>query len=275
MSPLDHALELAAQGFKVFFCASDKTPTTLHGFYDGTDDAGMVFELWVHRPGEMIAVSTGELSGVDAVDVDVKHLGARLWWHLNAGRLPATRTHATGGGGSHLLFRHRPGMGSSASRIAIGVDVRADGGYCIWWPASGLPLLCDKPPAPWPEWLAALAEPRASVVLPQTKVAIGRRRTRGSSYAYGDAARRRAVERILKAPNGFQEITINRESYSLGGLVAANVIAKEDAYGDLLDIADQVPCLDPARPWGCGEVRKKIERGLAQGMRRPRAGIRS
>jgi len=53
------------------------------------------------------------------------------------------------------------------------------------------------------------------------------------------------------------------------------VIAKEDAYGDLLDIADQVPCLDPARPWGCGEVRKKIERGLAQGMRRPRAGIRS
>ena len=31
-------------------------------------------------------------------------------------------------------------------------------GYVVWWPAAGLPVLSDEPPAAWPEWLAAVAE---------------------------------------------------------------------------------------------------------------------
>jgi hypothetical protein len=274
MSPLDCALELAGQGFKVFFCALDKTPTTPHGFYDATDDPGALFDLWQLSPGELIGVATGEVSGFDVVDVDVEHLAARLWWHLNAGRLPQTTTYATRRGGLHLLFRHRAGMCCSASRIAIGVDVRGDGGYCIWWPGAGLPVLCDEPPATWPEWLAAVAEPRVAVALPQQK-RVCRLPTRGSRNSYGDAARRRAIERILNAPRGLQERVINREAFSLGTLIAAKVISKEDVYRDLLDIANQVPSLDPSRPWRPGEVRKKIERGLAQGILCPRPGIRS
>jgi Bifunctional DNA primase/polymerase, N-terminal len=275
MSPLECALELASQGFKVFFCALDKTPTTPHGFCDATDDPGALFDLWQLNPGGLIGVATGEVSSFDVVDVDVEHLSARLWWHLKAGHLPQTTTHATRRGGVHLLFRHQTGMCCSASRIAIGVDVRGDGGYCIWWPAAGLPVLCDKPPAPWPEWLAALAEPRASIVLLQKKAAMGRRSARGSSNSYGNAALRRAIDRILNAPRGLQERVINREAFSLGTLIGAKVISKEDAYRDLLEIANRVPSLNPSRPWRPGEVGKKIERGLAEGILRPRPGIRS
>jgi hypothetical protein len=67
--------------------------------------------------------------------------------------LPATRVHRTRSGGLHLLFRHHAGLKCSVGRIATGVDVRADGGYVIWWPAAGLPVLCRGPLAPWPAWL--------------------------------------------------------------------------------------------------------------------------
>ena len=54
----------------------------------------------------------------------------------------------------HLFFQHEFGLKCSAGRIAVGVDVRADGGYVIWWPGIGLPVISEKPMAMWPEWLA-------------------------------------------------------------------------------------------------------------------------
>lgn len=148
-------------------------------------------------------------------------------------------------------------------------------GYVVWWPAAGLPVLSDEPPAAWPEWLAAVAELHIGATLPQRKPETRKERAGGSSNGYGVAARRLAVERILNAPRGQQEQVINREAFSLGTLVGAKVISEEEAYQDLLSIADQVPSLDPSRPWRPGEVSEKIKRGIAQGVSRPRAGIRS
>jgi hypothetical protein len=73
------------------------------------------------------------------------------------GVLPQTRAHQTQRG-LHLLFRHAPGLSCSTSRIAPGVDVKADGGYAIFWPRQGLAVK-DLPLAEWPGWL--LEEARA------------------------------------------------------------------------------------------------------------------
>ena len=35
----------------------------------------------------------------------------------------------------------------------MGIDVRAYGGYAIWWPAAGFEILCDEPPTLWPQWV--------------------------------------------------------------------------------------------------------------------------
>jgi hypothetical protein len=87
------------------------------------------------------------------LDLDFKHREAMEWWTAHRDTLPETRAHRTRSGGVHLLFQHAVGMRCSASKIVPGVDVRGDGGYVIWWPIAGLPVLCDAQLAPWPEWL--------------------------------------------------------------------------------------------------------------------------
>jgi hypothetical protein len=95
----------------------------------------------------------GEASGISALDLDAKHREAREWWLGHRDRLPPTRTHRTRSGGLHLLFAHRESARTSVSKFAKGIDVRANGSYLIWWPVTGLPVLCDAGFAPWPEWL--------------------------------------------------------------------------------------------------------------------------
>ena len=96
-------------------------------------------------------VPTGSASGFSVLDVD-KGKGGGDWWAANKARLPATRKHRTRSGGIHCLFIHRAGLLNSVSKIAPGVDVRASGGYVIWWPAHGFAVV-DLPLAAWPEWL--------------------------------------------------------------------------------------------------------------------------
>jgi hypothetical protein len=72
--------------------------------------------------------------------------------------LPQTRTHATRRGGRHYLFRHAVGLRCSNSKIAQGVDVKADGGFIIWWPKEGLEVSFAEALAPWPEWLVEKAK---------------------------------------------------------------------------------------------------------------------
>jgi hypothetical protein len=272
MSPLDQALELSAKGFKVFFCKSDKTPTCLGGFHRASKDVGTIFDLWSYHPGPLVAISTGSASGLDVVDVDTKHLAARLWLHLNQGRLPATRVHTTRSGGYHFLFQHRAGMTCSVGHIAIGVDVRADGGYVIWWPYSEGEVLGEAAPAPWPAWLAELAGPRGLISAPERSL---RQRQEGSlprvENSYGAKALRDARERILRAGNGQQERTLHRESFSIGTLIGAGIVPRAAAYSVLTGIAGAVPSIDPTRPWRYGEVEKKIRRGLELGIANPRS----
>ena len=166
------ALRLADEGISVFPCAkSSKCPCTPHGFKDASTDPAVIEDLWRKHPGSLIGVPTGgSVSGFDVLDLDPRHVEAKTWWRENRHQLPRTRVHGTRSGGIHLLFRHDDRIRCSIGKIALGVDTRGAGGYVIWWPAAGLPVLSDAPLAPWPNWLLAefLPKPRSASTTSRT-----------------------------------------------------------------------------------------------------------
>jgi hypothetical protein len=159
MTPLVAALDLAGQGYAAFPCRPDKRPACPHGFKQATSDTDELRELWRQYPGSLVGVATGPASDISVLDIDKKHREAHEWWAAHRAELLPTQVHRTRSGGLHLLYTD-PGDGlkCSASKIAKGIDVRAEGGYVIWWPAAGLPVLSGAhAPAPWPRWLTPLA----------------------------------------------------------------------------------------------------------------------
>jgi hypothetical protein len=145
---VDQALGL---GLRVFPCRdTDKKPFTKNGFKAASADPDKIREMFSSHPGALIGVPTGAASGIDILDIDPRH-GGHVWYAAHKDKLPATRIHRTRGGGLHRLFRHMDGLRNTAAKIAPGVDTRGQGGYCIWWPATGLEFQ-DYPPAGLPEW---------------------------------------------------------------------------------------------------------------------------
>jgi hypothetical protein len=125
----------------IFPCNEAKEPLVARGFKSA--------RLNVKHDGwPLIGFPTGEASGIDVLDVDPR---GRDWFDANFDGLPQTRAHQTQRG-LHLLFAHAPGLRCSTSKISAGIDVRAQGGYAIWWPREGLPIE-DFPICEWPDWL--------------------------------------------------------------------------------------------------------------------------
>jgi hypothetical protein len=153
MTPAERAALQAAMQLPCpsFFCNAEKRPTCPHGYKDAALPAHGLATLAARYPGVLVGVPTGPASGFSVLDVD-KGKGGGEWWAANKSRLPATRMHRTRSGGIHCLFRQRDGLLNSVSKIAPGVDVRASGGYIIWWPAQGFPIV-DHELAEWPAWL--------------------------------------------------------------------------------------------------------------------------
>lgn len=164
----DAAVALGSHGFRCFPCLADKRPATPRGFKNATSDADELQHLWEQFPGPLIGVVTGEASNIDALDLDWKHEEAAEWWRSHRDRIPRTRSHQTRSGGLHRIFRHHLPMRCWAGRPVLGVDGRANGGYIIWWPSVGLPVLSDEPPSPWPTWLITQVHP-APTTTPNTE----------------------------------------------------------------------------------------------------------
>src|SRR5262249_43505748 len=159
----------------------------------------------------LIGVATGEVSGVDVFDIDREHPEAAEWWKGNRHRVPRTRVHRTKSGGLHLVFRHAPGLRCWAARPVVGIDGRGDGGYAIWWPAAGLPVLRDEQPTPWPAWLLDAVKP-APADLVSVQSAASWRPPAGLSGGeaqerYAAAALRSAIERVSRAGEGARNST--------------------------------------------------------------------
>jgi hypothetical protein len=164
------ALQLAEEGFPCFPCGSSKRPASPHGFKDASADPATLRVLWRKHPGELVGVATGWISGIDVLDLDVKHPEAKRWWENNQHRFPLTRIHQTRSGGVHLLFQRHDLIRCTAGKIALGVDTRGEGGYLIWWPATGLPILSKAAPATWPDWFLSEFRPKSRPAAPISRI---------------------------------------------------------------------------------------------------------
>lgn len=192
-APLESALAYAARGWAVFPCHSlvrvvaagadhwrcdcgkrcsspGKHPHTREGLKEATTDPATIKRWWARWPGANVAIATGSVSGgLVVIDLDTKHDGLEHWRELadSNGGHPDCPVALTGGGGRHLLFRHREPVQNSVSVIGPGIDVRADGGYIIAAPslhysgkAYAWELSSDPEDVPVPElpaWVLSLA----------------------------------------------------------------------------------------------------------------------
>ena len=192
MSTLDHALNYASLGMRVFplhyitpagacscggssvnpKCKPGKHPFSRlvpHGHRDASSDVEQIRE-WFTNTFYNLGLATGWVSGIFVLDRDDRDGGATSLQALEAqyGVLPQTLTQTTGNG-AHYVFRQTQELDikSRAGNIAPGIDIRANGGYVVaapsrhengkfyTWQGEGLPQLDWIAPAP--KWLTDLA----------------------------------------------------------------------------------------------------------------------
>jgi hypothetical protein len=274
MTPLHAALQYADSGLPVFPCKTSKAPLTENGFRDATTDVHLIHRWWSRWPAALISAPTG-LKWV-VLDVDVKDpdpacgngfdsladLGFAIW--------PETPTAHTPSGGAHLYFalpdqEIRNTVGKRGRGIGHGLDWRGTGGSIILASSAGyrwdphlnpdIVAFAAVPPALMPREPVREAADYGPIAPPPglSKYALA---------ALDDAARK-----IIAAPNGQQEATINGEAFGIGTL---DDLPNGFALDVLVWAARQVPSLDPRRPWRPGELEEKVRRSFKDGRRHPR-----
>jgi putative DNA primase/helicase len=279
---ISQALGYAARGWPVFPCVPDgprrKQPLTPHGFLDASREEAQIREWWWRYPNALIGVPTGRPIGADVLDVDVKYHdrnGFDTLAALGQAVLPDTPMAHTASGGLHLYFRLPDHVeigcteGEKGRGIGRGLDWRGVGGFVIV-PSPGSGYSWD------PHWnfdTVALApvpvglSPRE----PERPAAAARpvRPTAGLS-PYAEAALDSAARRIIAAPAGEQEVTINGECFAIGTLAGAGAIPADFALDVLLFAARQARDYDPRHPWRAHELQRKVDRAFNAGVRHSR-----
>ncbi len=175
----------------------------------------------------LIGIRTGEASNLAVLDIDRQHNGLE-WWQANRHRLPATRTHRTRSGGLHLLFKDKPGLRCSTARIAPGIDVKAEGGAVIYWPATGLEVLLDAPLAAWPGWLMPPPKPTPA---PSYEFA------RPRSAAHIEAQLAGLVRTIATAPQGQRNAVLFWAASRAAEITAQGQLSRPHAEAVLIEAA--------------------------------------
>jgi hypothetical protein len=119
---------------------------------------------------------------------------------------------------SHLIFRHAAGLRCSISRLARGIDVKADGGCCTWWPAAGFAVLCNAELAPWPLWLLAQLRPASQ---PQP--------TDARQVVPDDRRLQQLLRCVSTAPEGQRNAITFWAACRFGEMVTTGLLSESDA----------------------------------------------
>lgn len=142
-SPLpEAAMGFAASGVPVFPCVpGQKRPLTGHGLLDASTDAGQVRSWWQRWPSANIGLPTGQASGLDVLDIDVRTGGSGFeafnrvrGLGLADGWAMLVRTPSAG---MHAYYPATPGRPQRCWQAADAhLDFRGDGGYVIAPPST-------------------------------------------------------------------------------------------------------------------------------------------
>lgn len=131
----ERAVEYARRGFHVFpLSPGSKQPLPgSRGYMDATADPEDVAAAWREHPDANIGIYPAA-SGLMVLDFDTKLAGwDRQYAEFCGGAVLGGLVVRTPSGGFHHYLRLPEGrlVGSSASRVAPGVDVRCEGGYVL------------------------------------------------------------------------------------------------------------------------------------------------
>jgi hypothetical protein len=282
---LRSALELTARGWHVFPCVpGGKRPALRENWQQlATADTERVRAWWTRsRSPYNIGIACGP-SGLVVVDLDVSRIaaaggpaGERMTGHGAEALAALCREHgepypadtyavATPSGGHHLYFTATGSrVRNSARRLGALIDVRADGGYVV---AAGSRMgrrayvvMEETVPAPLPGWIAALLQDRPPPEVPQPLPPPGSQQ--GTAYAM--AALRDETRRVAAAQQGTRNDTLNRAAFSLGQLVAADLLPPLAVITALASAAKHAGLPGD-------EALRTIRSGMTAGARKPRA----
>jgi hypothetical protein len=250
---VDHltgALTAARRGWPVFpLLPGTKRPRPHQWETVATTSRDRIWWWWRGHPDDNVAIATGP-AGLVVVDLDVagpdeerpaEHPGARGGvdvFDALAQRYfyapGSTWTVETASGGRHLYFRAPADGGpwrSTAGRLGWHIDTRAAGGYVV---AAGskvggrrYKLIHDRSPIELPAWLARRLAP------PVAPAPAAGWREAPKARGYAPTALAGEVERVLDAPVGQRNATLNRAAWNLARHIASGVLARGDVEAAL------------------------------------------
>lgn len=164
---LDQFLEFYTQELKweVFpIKPREKSPPLCKWQMEASRNLEKVLEWWKQYPDANIGLRCGVTSSVVVIDVDPNHTGDESLLELFSKyqNFPDTPLCLSGGGGRHFFFKHPIDVRipSRNGQLAVGIDVKADGGYVVLppsvhpsgkryeWEISSPPSKVDLPPLP-------------------------------------------------------------------------------------------------------------------------------
>jgi hypothetical protein len=237
---------------------------TEHGVKDATTDETVIRTWWMRYPhadtawavpADVVVVDLDCKRGDDGVKDFAAHEGA----HPDTVATPQAKTPT---GGRHLVYEANGALYRNGVRLnGSAIDLRTAGGYIVLpGPRNGRAWLkpLTEPLAPVPIWVAPAP---AAGTRPQSAT-----RPFAAETAYARVALKRACLAIEEAPDGEQEATLNKECFSIGGLIGGGELDYETAIAALFAAADLMPAY--AEPWR--DVEAKVRRAVDDGMRLPR-----
>jgi hypothetical protein len=261
------ALGYASRGWPVLPCEPrGKRPfgrCVAHGSTEATTDPATIEKWWLAEPEANIGLRTGV--AFDALDVDGDEGMAALAIEIPFDAPTVDGPTVTTGKGAHVYVAVT-GLGNRTG-ILPGVDWRGKGGYVVALPSvhpSGAVYTwkcgeddpafgANAPIRPAPTWLLDLLKRR-----PAPAPFTNGRPTNTSAYG------RRALEaecgKLILAPKGQRNHTLNAAAFALGQLVGGSVLDVGEVVGALLTAAGRS---------GLSEVesRRTIASGLRSGVR--------